>query len=264
MIGSSGPEAYWEDRARRFATRGSGLAAVCSYGMPETYNQVIRLCQERSLDPVLRRTAPGARALDVGCGIGRWSRRLATLGATVTGIDLSPTMIAQAEERTERAGLGESCRFAVGDVTSLAVEGPFDLILVVTVLQHLDDAGLESAVDGLTAALAPAGRLVLLEAAPRQRRERCDSAVFRARGFPAYREALGDRGLRLVECRGVDPLPLRTLFLPWYRHLPPTLGRSAATLVSATSLPFDWMLGPVLAGPSWHKVMVFSRKLREA
>ena len=30
------PSHYWEDRAQRFAAQGAGLAAVCSYGMPET------------------------------------------------------------------------------------------------------------------------------------------------------------------------------------------------------------------------------------
>src|SRR4029077_19830606 len=32
---------YWEERARRFATEGNALAAVCSYGMPAFYNRVI-------------------------------------------------------------------------------------------------------------------------------------------------------------------------------------------------------------------------------
>jgi SAM-dependent methyltransferase len=37
--------------------------------------------------------------LDVGCGVGRWSRFLAARGAQVLGVDLSPTMIAQAAGR---------------------------------------------------------------------------------------------------------------------------------------------------------------------
>ena len=40
----------------------------------------------------LARVQAAARVLDVGCGVGRWSRRLAKRGAQVTGIDLSPTM----------------------------------------------------------------------------------------------------------------------------------------------------------------------------
>src|ERR1700757_5491795 len=89
------PGRYWEDRARRFAAEGEGLPAVCSYGMPEFYNRMIHFNQQLALAPWLR-VSPGTRVLDVGCGVGRWSRVLASRGAIVTGVDLSPTMIAEA------------------------------------------------------------------------------------------------------------------------------------------------------------------------
>ncbi len=79
------PVTYWEDRAQRFAAEGEGLAAVCSYGMPEFYNRVIDYCQWLALRRWLD-IPPGTRVLDVGCGVGRWSRRLAARGAQVTGI----------------------------------------------------------------------------------------------------------------------------------------------------------------------------------
>ena len=41
-------ETYWEQRAQRFAHRGDGLAAVCSYGMPALYNRTIQLSQRRA------------------------------------------------------------------------------------------------------------------------------------------------------------------------------------------------------------------------
>jgi hypothetical protein len=34
-------DSYWEERARRFATDGEGLAAVCSYGVPGFCNRMI-------------------------------------------------------------------------------------------------------------------------------------------------------------------------------------------------------------------------------
>src|SRR5215831_3684824 len=92
------PNVYWEERAQRFAAEGAGLAAVCAYGMPEFYNRAIQLEQQLALRPWLR-VAPGTRVLDVGCGVGRWSRLLAARGAVVTGVDLSPTMIDQARRR---------------------------------------------------------------------------------------------------------------------------------------------------------------------
>jgi SAM-dependent methyltransferase len=75
MAVTSTASSYWEERARRFAIEGEGLAAVRSYGMPAFYNRVIDLCQRLALAPWLR-VRPGTRVLDVGCGVGRWCREL--------------------------------------------------------------------------------------------------------------------------------------------------------------------------------------------
>src|SRR5262249_36982230 len=119
---------YWEGRARRFAAEGAGLAAVCSFGMPLFYNRAIDLCQRLALGRWLR-VRPGTRVLDVGCGVGRWSRHLAARGASVTGIDLSPTMITEARRRTRAAPqLRGECRFLVQDLAHLEAGEKFDLI----------------------------------------------------------------------------------------------------------------------------------------
>ena len=47
--------------------------------------------------------APPAKILDIGCGTGSLSLALARLGHHVTGIDLSPKMIAQAKAKAEQA-----------------------------------------------------------------------------------------------------------------------------------------------------------------
>src|SRR3569833_1188605 len=171
------PSAYWEDRAQRVAGDGAGLAAVCAYGMPEFYNQAIQLEQRLALRPWLD-VVPGTRVLDVGCGVGRWSRMLAARGASVTGVDLSPTMIAQAQQRARAEGVADRCSFHVQDLSRLQVDGRFDVVLGVTVLQHILDPGLlRDAIERMRGHLAPGGRMVLLEAAPKGIIERCDSTV---------------------------------------------------------------------------------------
>src|SRR5258708_13506272 len=97
------PSLYWEDRARRFAAEGDGLAAVCAYGMPEFYNRAIHLEQRLALEPWLK-VGAGTRVLDVGAGVCRWSRLLAARGAEVWGGDLRPTMIAQARRPAAAEG----------------------------------------------------------------------------------------------------------------------------------------------------------------
>jgi 2-polyprenyl-3-methyl-5-hydroxy-6-metoxy-1,4-benzoquinol methylase len=202
------PKTYWDDRARRFAARGEGLAAVCSYGMPAFYNGLTHAAQRLALAKWLR-VAPGTRALDVGCGVGRWSRLLASRGVAVTGVDLSGAMIAEAERRAAKAGVAYRCRFLVQDAAALDAGGTFDLVLAVTVLQHiLDPAALSAAVERMADHLAPGGRMILLEVAPETLSRGCDSTVFKARSRAAYLRMFMAHGLDLHALTGVDPAPL--------------------------------------------------------
>src|SRR6266436_8511173 len=214
------PSAYWEDRARRFAGEGAGLAAVCAYGMPEFYNRAIQLEQRLALRPWLD-VKPGTSVLDVGCGVGRWSRELASRGARVTGIDLSPTMIAQAKQRAAAQGVAERCRFLVQDLALLDAGEKFDLVLGVTVLQHiLDPQALRNAMQRMVAHLTERGTVILLEAAPNRAVENCDSSIFRARQRSAYLRLFADCGLRVRAITGVDPAPFKPWLLPYLPRLP--------------------------------------------
>lgn len=59
------------------------------------------------IDFVIEETGikPGARVLDIGCGTGRHSVELAKRGYRVTGVDLSPGMLAQARKTADEAGV---------------------------------------------------------------------------------------------------------------------------------------------------------------
>ncbi|MGH8584109.1 MAG: SAM-dependent methyltransferase [Gammaproteobacteria bacterium] len=252
------PISYWEDRARRYAMDGEGLAAMCSYGMPRFYNRAIQLCQRLALRPWLK-NSPGTAVLDVGCGVGRWSRMLAAKGALVTGIDLSPTMVAEATRRAAAAGLSERCRFLVQDLAELNAGGQYELIVGVTVLQHiLDEGRLRIAVKRLSAHLAPAGRIVLLEAAPTRQQGRCDSGVFRARDLGTYLKLFADCGLSATTVTGVDPVPFKTMFLPHYSGIPRVPALLMLFVITALSLPLDTLFGRRWTSRSWHKVFVLS------
>lgn len=69
----------------------------------------------------------GGSILDVGCGWGRHAVELARHGFTVTGVDYSPAMIAEARLEAERAGV--EVRFLCGDMRKLEFEGEFDAAL---------------------------------------------------------------------------------------------------------------------------------------
>ena len=72
--------------------------------------------------------AANATILDIGCGTGSLSVILARLGHTVTGIDLSPSMIALA--RTKAAAYGLEIEFHIMDASHVQfAEHQFDVIL---------------------------------------------------------------------------------------------------------------------------------------
>lgn len=257
------PSRYWEDRARRFAGEGAGLAAVCSYGMPEFYNRMIDVCQRLALEPWFDMPAQ-ARVLDVGCGVGRWSAMLAMRGARVTGIDLSPTMIHEARRRASALNVGERCRFLVQDLAELDAGEQFDCVIGVTVLQHiLDRDAWRAAMRRMTAHLAPGGRMVLLEAAPARVAKECNTSIFHARPRSDYLELFEECGLELRALTGVDPAPFKIWLLPHIRKLPRLLSLPSIALVTALSAPIDLLWGRSAVQRSWHAVFVLEHAKRD-
>jgi SAM-dependent methyltransferase len=76
------------------------------------------------------RKPPYGRALDLGCGTGFWSVRLAQSGWEVTGVDIVPKALRIAHKRAREAGV--EARFVKGSITALTAAGiasGFQLIL---------------------------------------------------------------------------------------------------------------------------------------
>ncbi|MFQ5946927.1 MAG: SAM-dependent methyltransferase [Anaerolineae bacterium] len=68
----------------------------------------------------------GARVLDLGCGEGRDSVFFASLGFKVTGVDASRAGLRKAERLARERGV--QVRWLHGDMTRVALAGPFDLV----------------------------------------------------------------------------------------------------------------------------------------
>jgi SAM-dependent methyltransferase len=93
---------------------------------------------------------------DVGCGPGRVTAMLAGLGLQVSGIDLSPQMVATA--RREHPGL----RFEVGSMLSLDLpDGALGGVLAWYSTIHVPDGRLPEAFAEFRRVLAPGGYLLL-------------------------------------------------------------------------------------------------------
>ncbi|MGC2398177.1 MAG: class I SAM-dependent methyltransferase [Acidobacteriaceae bacterium] len=183
----------------------------------------------------------GERILDLGCGDGFLTQRLAQSGATLVGVDSSPEMIAAAKEK------GVDARCVRGE--ALAFEREFDAVFSNAALHWMNDH--DAVLDGVYRALRPGGRFVA----------ECGgqgniaairvalTAVLSARGIPQeqiennlffstadYRALLENHGFQVEEINLIPrPTPLSTGMTAWldtFRSsvlelLPPAERRSA-------------------------------------
>lgn len=81
-----------------------------------------------------------SNVLDVGCGMGRTSCRLAAeVGCRVTGLDIMPRMVEQARLLAKKMNL-RNVRFLEGDARKLPfADGSFDVVLVESVTIFVED-----------------------------------------------------------------------------------------------------------------------------
>lgn len=146
---------FWEDHVNNeYFTRRER-------GSPEYFREIERRRYRHHyhLPPLFERMAErgrGRRLLEVGCGIGIDTLRLARLGfGEVVGVDLTEVAVEVAAERARREGL-EGVRFEVADAETLPFEeGSFDLVYSFGVLHHTP--GIERAVAEVHRVLAPGG-----------------------------------------------------------------------------------------------------------
>jgi ubiquinone/menaquinone biosynthesis C-methylase UbiE len=111
----------------------------------------------------LLRVLPGETVLDVACGNGVFSRRLAELGARVVAIDFSERFLELARARTEEAGYTDAVEYLVADATDeeqmLALgEERFDAAVCNMAL--MDMSAIDPLMRALRRLLKPNGRFI--------------------------------------------------------------------------------------------------------
>jgi SAM-dependent methyltransferase len=197
----------------RRAAQGHRVAGGILVGHAGTYDALSRLLlgsfAERIAADVTAVAPADARILEIGCGPGHLSIRLARHGSKVTGLDLDPAMIARAQANADRLGDGDQRRpaFLVGDVAALAFpDESCDLVVSTLSMHHWADP---------TAGLAEIGRVLR----------------------PGARALIWD----------FRPGARPHLFGPRHAHLPDPLEHTRSSplrMVNATPWPWPWRFTP--------------------
>lgn len=130
------------------------------------FEPITSTLRSRSLEVAPARR--GMRVLDVGCGTGTQLERYADAGAIVTGVDLSPAMLAVAAER-----LGDGADLICGDAANLAFDDDsFDLVIASLLLHELTPTMRSDVLDEMVRVTARDGAMLVVDYRAGSRRVR--------------------------------------------------------------------------------------------
>ena len=167
------------------------------------------------------RPLAGKTALEVGCGAGLLAEPLARLGAAVTAVDAAPELIEVAKAHAAGQGLSIDYR----SIGVEAVEGKFDIVTSMEVIEHVADP--QAFISDLSARLADGGLLIL--STPNRTAWSKLLTITLAEGFgqipkgthdfdkfidpESMRGLLAQAGLEVIDFEGIAISPTRGLHL---------------------------------------------------
>jgi SAM-dependent methyltransferase len=158
---------------------------------------------------------PRGRVLELGVGTGRLAIPLAAAGLAVTGVDVSPAMLARLAEADPTG----TVTAVAGDMVEDLPDGPFDVVLVAynTLFNLTDDGEQEACFVAVARRLAPGGTFVVEAFVPDEpfragsdvslRSMTAEQVVLSVSEYDAERQTAAGHFVELTERRGVRLRP---------------------------------------------------------
>lgn len=134
---------------------------------PARYDRGMRILTLGRLARVHRdiaaQLAAGDRVLDLGCGTGALALRLARQGCQVTGVDVSPAMLAQAARRVRDEGLADQVtlrELGVAELDTAFADASFDAVTATLLFSEISPDERDYALAQARRLLRPGGWLL--------------------------------------------------------------------------------------------------------
>jgi ubiquinone/menaquinone biosynthesis C-methylase UbiE len=140
-------ENYWQNLHKN--RKLSGLQVVCCPDLPLLCNKVLNAQHKVAFNKLLsayKQIGCNLKALDVGCGFGRWCAEYEKKGISAYGIDI-----------------GGSCFIKASATRIPFKDNTFDIVSTVTVLQHINRESQEVALNEIERVSVKGSSILLME-----------------------------------------------------------------------------------------------------
>lgn len=266
---------FWNNTAKTFGGKNDKYGPVLVPSSKGLLNWYIDTLQRTALNQFFPQLF-GKTILEVGCGVGRWSIRLARKGTNVIGIDLSREMLKHAKKQISKEKV-TNVDLVVASAQNLPfVLEKFDNILSVTVLQHIvNSSEFKLSVSEIIRTVKSGGKIILLEYTNNRFNEY--DLQFPTHSYDYEKAFKTEKGLQLTDVQGVD----LSIFLRPFNSLMISRGRYrnylkynsepkknivlsqifyfVSSIACICSLPFDMLFRNIFLKYSEHKIFVFKK-----
>lgn len=138
-------EKYWQDRFKKYnlSLKGAGDEGLSKEENEKVYKKAAKifvdLCQKESID------FKNIKVLEIGCGTGFYTELLKSLGVkSYTGVDITDIFFNNFRKKFPKYN------FIKKDITLDKIEGKFDLIIMIDVIEHIvEESKLTSAMENI-------------------------------------------------------------------------------------------------------------------
>ncbi|BCB28359.1 hypothetical protein SKTS_32450 [Sulfurimicrobium lacus] len=205
---------YWRDRLTRY---GMSLKGVGDEGLSEQDNREMYENAAETFLNVCRQEGvnfTSARVLEIGCGNGFYTRLLQEHGVKrYLGLDITDALF------PDLARSFPSFQFIRCDITNDPIDGKFDLILMIDVIEHIvGEEKLNFAIANVQNCLAENGRFLVAPVANQGKR-----SLFYVRFW-----SIEDIKRKLTNCLFGKPIPFRYSHLLVARKPPKPMDKTGA------------------------------------